>query len=96
MDAVNRTFDLDKEDLEYLNKMEYSITHFSKDLGLATLRVRGLEGQLAGLYESRENFIKKMMEKAGFKADKATRIQITGDGKVSFIELPGEVAANTE
>jgi len=96
MDATTRSFNLDPETFEYLNKIEHSIGHWSRELGLAALRVRGLEGQLAGIYESREGLIKQALEKAGFKPDKATRIQISGDGKVNFIELPEEPIIPTE
>jgi len=96
MDATSHSFNLDPESIDYLNKIEHSITHWSRELGLTALRIRGLEVQLAGLYESREQFMKKTIEKAGFKADKADNINVLPNGEVRFILLPDEVATNPE
>jgi hypothetical protein len=96
MDATNHSFKLSVEDFEYLTKIEHSINHWSKELGLASLRVRGMEDQLAGVYESREQFMRQTIEKAGFKADKAVNIKILADGEVQFVAVPEEVMAKNE
>jgi hypothetical protein len=96
MDATSHSFNLDSESVDYLGKIEHSINHWSKELGLVTLRIRGLEVQLAGLYESREQFMKKAIEKAGFKADKADRINILPNGEVRFTLLSDDAVVNPE
>jgi hypothetical protein len=82
---TDHSFNLDQEALDYFGKVDASINHWSKELGIATIRLRGLEAQLAGLYDSQQQFIRKAIEKAGFPADKFIgKIEVVPPGVVKF------------
>lgn len=84
MDIANHSLTLTPENIEYLRTVEASINHWSRELGATTLKLRGCEIQLAGVYDSRESYLRKQIEDAGFSPNKIMRMQVNNQGILTF------------
>jgi hypothetical protein len=98
MDVQERSvhgFNLTKQDLEHLSRVETSIREHSTKYAQAMIEARGLEGQVADLYEARRQFILKKAEESGIDPKSIQGVQVDKDGAVSVLVIGPAGAQDT-
>lgn len=80
-------FSLTKQDLEHLGNIENSIREHSIKYAQTMIEARGLEGQVADLYEARRQLVLKKAAESGIDPNTIQGVQVDKDGSVSVLVL---------
>lgn len=80
-----RSIDLDPDTIQNLEKIEQSITYWSRKHGTLSLQVDQAKAQLAGMYDARHQLFDNIIQKNNFpKGTKIIEILESGEVKIAL------------